>query len=427
MNLLSRFITLGALCLLGVFSVEVRAQPPAPAIQQALPPAEAPFLPIITWDELQRQIGGPSLVTLHARTMPALQALDELVKQTPVPARVQSRSSWQGDDQTLLSGDYERQPYWRAVRDIGEKLDARAYSYGGRNLMFVQSFGLGSDAEQEGFVVESGPAILTLLNAEYSSKMRLKLENGDAPTAADKNLNLSGRIYLDPKLAVLERGLAIHLEEASDERGASLLLNPNEETSAEVVASTYGVPGKLILPLKPPARQGGKLAQLRGSLHGAVASKSQVWEVDDVLNVKNVAQVFELDGKPERYELQEAKADGVERYRVRIVVSQPGVFDRQSARLSTGKELFLTSSNAISYNLRLIDSDGREMWRQGAGAERNTEEGNKENPLTVITAIFGRGEGETAPVGKPAKLLLTLPYDWRELIVPFSFQNIPLP
>ena len=393
--------------------IMARAQPPERA---ALPPEEkdkVPALPLVTWDEVEAQIGGATLITLHADKMPALQVFAALDAQTPFKVSALNPSDWPHRAPNEMSASYDAQPFWWVARDVAQKLESKVFGDAYTGVSFLEKGG-----EASGLDARSGPTVFTIFKAFYHRGMRLG-ETEKPDTAGQGSLNeslmLEGKVYLDPKLVFPQNAMAIHVDEARDENGQSLI--GKADTALSSSRNTI-VDFKLYL--KPPAQRGGTLKSLRGQFHGVVPFGSLHWEVPDALHSAAVEKVFPQKAGADavRVEWQPVKKVG-EDYQVSIFISQNGALAFGNQRLSTGQNVWLTVS--LYDNLKMIDDKNRSLNRSDVKVQSG---GDEQTRITNFTATFRPQNSATFP---NAKLVLDYYFDWREVVVPFEFENIALP
>ncbi len=412
MNVTRHFYLSAALGLCLAPVLTARAQPPEAATKtpaEAQKAREPETLPLVTWDELKKQLGGPTLVTLHVKEMPIGEVIDALNKQAPIPVTMQNRSYLEQQKKPPLTLDYEAQPFWEVVRDIAQKAGIGVQSYGGQRGVTFTPWG----DENAGIASASGPAIFNLTSASYNRYVGQGKANG----GNNESLSLSCTLFADPKLQWQQQGLTVHLTEALDNNNQSLL--PAQD--ADIY--NQGVPLEMNMSLKAVDAKGGSLRSLRGTFHGAVAAVSENWEVADVLGAKNVEKTIAQGKASTRLELQDVKPKG-DGYQVTLVISSSGAANRQQAKLSTGKQIWLGDN--FSNKMRLVDSEGRDLQLR----EQNSDSGgDQETRIITYTATFypNRNGGDEDKSDVPAKFIMRYDSDWRELIIPFAFKDVELP
>lgn len=394
-----------------VLSSAAWAQPPQvtiiekPAVKAA---PKIPTLELTTWDELSQQIGGPTLVTLPAGEITGAEAVDALAAQTPLEVQIQARSRWEKEKQSF-GADAKAQPFWLAALNIADKFGGSVREYNGTGVTFSTR-----NEGKRGLLFQSGPGLFHLQRASYNRLVTLDETDSDT----NESLLLTGTLYIEPKLQWQNNGLFMQLLEAIDDKNQSLLLTDNRRLSSK------GNTHDLYFNLKPPAARGGKLKRLRGNVHGVVAFQSTTWEVKDVLQASHVEKILQAGENTTRLELQNVKAEN-DNYLVTIVISQSGDQNQQRARLSNG-QLVRLNTDPSDNRPRLLDAQNRELRVRSTRVQQN---GDEKTRITTLSVTFAPNRSNDAAdqTGAPAKLVMRFDSDWRELIVPFEYENVDLP
>lgn len=371
-----------------------------------------PPLPIVSWDALQKQLGGPTLLSLKFNDTPALEAIEALRQQAPMGVRALN-GDWKQRDPKTVTGDYRARPFWEVTRDLVQQLDASLLGSGywgsGLGLAFHPYHDRG---EGSGLVSSAGPAIFVLTKAEFN---RAVPQGEDRPMPGQE-LVLSGQLYLDPKLR-LRDSVILHIDEAIDENGAPLAPTYDPRLDAKKL------PLDLRFYLRPTAQNSGRLETLRGTMHAAVAYQVQSWSVPNILDATGAHHTFD-NGSAEggvRVEVREVKKDG-DNYRVVLQIVGDSPFTPQTKVLSTGQRIVIR--NGIAEPVQLLDAENRYFIPMGGSTTYHSAQGKQ---ISTLTAIFNTSLDKDDHQSPPARLVVNYETDWRELIVPFNFENIPLP
>ena len=407
-------------------TLPVLAQPnkPMPAVEP-----QVSLLPIVTWQEVEKQMGGLTLVSLRAQKMAASQAVEAIAQQAvpPVSAVMISFENLPPNQrppiiENTLTAEYEKQPFWVALFDATQKLKTRVENYEvTSNIMYLAPPGIAQSA----LMKTAGPCVFSLSEARYGRYLNQLVPGArdgrtDAGAAlAGETLALNGNIYIDPKMRWHPSSLIVHLQEALDDKNQSLLPKQDVEIYSQIPWLRWA------LSLKPGAQRSQTLKSLRGSLHGVVAMGGQTWEVEDVMSGKKLVKTFGEGDDAVRVELAPVVDTGAG-YRVNMTVSQSEANRGRSKRLSTGKTIYLGGSDDAT--VRLLDKKGREIESQGLTRQEGGEMVQENLYVYRIYGEFGsRHVINTDPDSKPDKLVFSHTADYRELIVPFEFKDIPLP
>ncbi|MBC7816583.1 MAG: hypothetical protein IAG10_06825, partial [Planctomycetaceae bacterium] len=151
-----------------------------------------------------------------------------------------------------------------------------------------------------------------------------------------------------------------------------------------------------------------------------VTTKSETWEVPNILDVKDLAKTIELTEGKRRYIIHSVQPEENndlsgrgERYAVRLTLSGVGI---SKGRWSGWPAPSLSS---LIGALRLVDAEGRDFAPYSYELKETAFSGSFWNGRA-------RGLGKEA-VGKPAKLLWRLPTEIRTVEIPIEFAELPLP
>jgi hypothetical protein len=413
---LSRFLAIKVLYSFSLLSCTVLpAQPPERAIvpkankpPEAVKPPEVPVAPLVTWAELNKEIGGPTLVTLQFNATSATEAIEQLRKQSPVPITVQSPQYMEQQKKTITA-NYQKQPFWSVVRDMCKQLGLRIENYSMSPGVTFTPYG----SQEAGVVKNFGPFTFELAGVNYYRNRPYR--SAEVKTHESLSMELHG--YGDPKIRLMSNGTTYQLIEALDEAGKSLLLPDNENSS-----SHQTMPIHLSLRLNPAYKFGSQLKKLNGNLHCLVSTNSTTWEIPNVLNAKSEQKTFTRNGQTEIWSFDGVQKEG-NWYSVELVVSRPRRLMDNRMRLSNGREIWVQNDNFYQ-NLRMVDAQGRPLQNNGYNSRGS---GDKETEITTITLRYSARNNGDEETGAPDKLILNINSGWRELVVPFQFTNLSLP
>ena len=170
---------------------------------------------------------------------------------------------------------------------------------------------------------------------------------------------------------------------------------------------------KLEFPMLDFPGIGNSIPRFKGTIFVKWVSKLDVWEVPDVLNARNVSHAA-VYGTWVLPQLEKVSDD---EYRVKMSVE----YQPQQASLP------INTVSMFGDYVRLVDAAGR-PWQVRGGYS---------NPSSTLTAAgmrqlspncnFVRDRTLNPQLGEPAKLILELPLENKEIPLPLDYQNIPLP
>lgn len=397
----------------------------------AQPPITAPKPPFprLSPAELETLAGPPTLVTLHLGDVPLRTALDELGKQANLEISAVTR-----ENQEPVSIDVDAVPFWRALAIITAQanLYVSEYSAGifrpvrrdAKNMgrLFLQSatvkekdkIRLPEAIHPYVSVVCGGATATRSQSAAYNS---LLLRSG----TDSAYLILRFAALLDPKLINVPVNMEVRWESLKDVRGRSLEFNQTQTPITRLQGLVRSFTATAPLPAVD------KIASAKGVLSLTMALKSEVWEVPNILEVKDVQKTFKLDKETATVKIE--SVTGANRnYRMRVTgeLIQRGAAPDPPAlglpRLGT-----MNSFNSFSYSTwmdkaQLLDADGNVYQRSGNSYNRSA---NTLEATLNFTAPFVVPGDE--PVGPPSRFILEVPTEPRLLEIPFEIKDLTIP
>ena len=392
---------------------------PALAQPEQKPVNGLPF-PLVTPEEAGKLAFAEKPIALHLRDVTLGEALEELSKQSGVALD----TSWGGDPEILgkkLSLDLETRSFNEAFNAILDEADVKAVlrQMGGRgtwNVMFNQP-------DEQNDVMQSGTGLFQLRVLSLNSSLSKSVTPGNkgaAKRSQNTNLSVSFGMLPNPQVAVVGAPL-LRITRAEDEKGRSLsddrhnflgFGNRGEHSSVQ---------------LRPLEDASQKLAHLDGVAVYVIPIKRERWEVDDVLNAKDLSHDFQSGGQKLTLTIQRAQKNG-DSVSLDLKLSRPNGEGRDPS----------FSFEQLTSAVQLMDAKGQKLV---AGGYSGTGGGN----ALTAQASFGLApprrppfilqDGKRVPAPPPEKLVLTepiklvfdFPTEFVQTEVPFSFSDVPLP
>ncbi len=408
-------LILSALCLMQV----AHAQPLQP---------EADKKPPLTAEEVDRLIGGPTLVTLHAKdTLP--KAVFEQLGQQVGMEFANYPSVWVPERLKVpITVDIERQPFWLAVRPLAAQTNLHLARYVYRPGLTVMP---GDDPRLRGVATMQGPFLIVanylqqtlslpdvLIGrstaappAEATTEPISHVEPGSLVALAREEFKVVLNVFPDPKLRLIPYGAKFKLDEAVDEKDISLLPDVRE-FPIEVSQSALNITATL----NHPAHIGKRLVRLRGSILVYAITKREVWEVPNILAVKALGKTVASGDSSRRFTINGVKKNG-EQYEVEVAITRQDFIAPESISLEE-RQLNSYLNGETFRSARLLDAKGRHFTfytYRTAGPQSYT---------LVFTKTNLSAEDQPA---QPAKLVWEVPVEFHQIAVPFEFTNLPLP
>jgi hypothetical protein len=348
----------------------------------------------------ERAATGPTIVTLNLKGASPRQAFDEFFQQTGDALRMVPDNLWESRAFPPADVDIQAQPYWAAMRSLCKTYDVQAQNAGDRNLTIVDR---GSQSPLFGKApwVVHGPFMVIAQTVTRNQWAELNVNQN-----ANHHCALQLIVLAEPKLRVLQGSYVAHLEEALDENGNSLLM-PNLQ-QMEGVQRLTGLCWNLQATLKPADPLGDRIARIRGTGRYWIQTRSEKTEVANLADAKDRSQ--QVGGRS--FTVKELKKQG-ETWQIKL--SLP--------RLAWGNADMASLQDPNGSTIRLLDADGRSLPRMGGVATNFTAD-------NMMELLFSFGRPASAAADKaadPAKLVVEIPTEMKEMTVPFEFTDLPMP
>lgn len=339
----------------------------------------------------ENRVTGTSYITLHYKDAPASAIYADLSRQCYAKLKTMPDNLLDEPDLAKISIDVDRQPFWKVITQLSEKtgLDLQQYNEGVRLMR-------GGFRMNSPFTVLQGPFLVV---ATQISRTQVEMLAGGG-SSNDFALQLVA--YSEPKLKVLNSDAGVHLIEAVDDHGNSLIPTDNAQRGY------YGGGGNtwnLFAQLKYPEKNpGAHVTRLKGSASFQVQTKSQVLEIPAVKSLRESS---------------------------RMMGDMPVMF-HDLKKAGTNWELRLSANpqamggdrwNQFNQNvqsIKLVDDAGQELDHAGMRSS-----GNGQGIEYVMMYVQSTQDGRHA--GDPAKMLWEVPTGSRQVNVTFDFKNLPMP
>lgn len=341
---------------------------------------------------------GPSLITLHVKDAKPQEVFAQIGKQSRSEFPTWPRNLFQqNNNNATITMDLDRVNFWVAFKEACQKGGVFPQQIGNDRRMTLQQ---GSNTYWNGPSVTSGP-FLIVANRLYRSNS-VDLAN---PGIVQHDFNMSLSAFAEPKVKVVQSSYNVHVEEAVDDKGNSLV---NTNRMYDGMSSGQQWMWNLTASLNYPEKEaaGKKIARFKGSVKFLVQTKSETLDVPDVLTVKNLQKTV----ANRRMLIKEVKKNG-EQYEAQMTLYRDSM-----------SQADWNSMQNPGYSVRLLDKDGRALSANGWGG------GGGGNEMTY-TWNFTRNSwgGDEGKVGEPHRLMWEIPLETRETNVSFEFKDLPLP
>ena len=245
-----------------------------------------------------------------------------------------------GGEWQKVTIDVDRQPFWVAMRDLASKSGVELRRVERRHAADARRRG----DEHGGRPVYSGEFLIVANTLTRNQTVQL---TNDGAGKTDDNFGLQLTAFAEPKLRVLRAGNMVKLEEATDDKGNSLVPGPNAAPRYYGYYSGAGA-WHLFANLQYPKDPGTRITKLRASTTFTVQTRSQKVEVNNLPSVKEHVQM----AGGTRVTIHEFKKVGDSQYQLRIAIGQ-------DAAGGNANGLWEQMQNSIHTRLRVLDAAGR--------------------------------------------------------------------
>ncbi len=344
----------------------------------------------------QTERWGPTLVTLHVKESPAQNVAAELSKQGHIEIGLWSNQQWANVVQANVTIDADREPFWLVMKQFCQQTGLAPYAYGANTGRKITLMPGGSNWARLPGKMQGCFYVMP------ASASRSHTIDYSAPENVSGNFSLQFTVMVDPKLQVARYSSTLRLDEATDEKGNSLI-------GAAMAGGSYssGSPFQcgLSAQLQYKPGTGKRLAVLKGSASFSVMEKLDTWELGDILKASDVVHLLP-SGK---YTLKQVTRVGAA-YTGKVSINAP----------AEGNQPPMSDGGSLHQNLRLVDAAGKSYVVTGTS-------GSGRGMGYDYTVNFSARGGEEGNPGEPVKMIWQIPVEMKELTVPVEFKDLPIP
>jgi hypothetical protein len=377
-----------------------------PTVSHAAPvamDATAPQFETITADAAERLLGGATPITIHLRDATVQTVLNELTRQTGVKFTLTAPSARQQAMDAKVTIDVDRQPFWVATQSVLAQAKLRFSSMIDSNhiALAVPDVYPREAMPVNAPLVTHGPVTIALSQVHAARGTTVLLAQPEHPQTQN-SLLVVGRFTMDPRLMLLNYPQSLHIEEAVDEKGNSLVAGQRAQ-AAWANGSSNG--GELKIGLDNPPNRGKTLARLKGTFVFTAATRWTHWEVPVTNQRDNIVKTIAMQQGDVTYTMRGVKPyDNL--YELVLAVNGPKfVTDRVGSTLTQ--------------QVRLEDAARHALPQRSSS-------GSLEGATYLLTEKFSN-QNAADMVGEPTTVVVNLPTEIKNIEVPFEFTNLPLP
>jgi hypothetical protein len=348
----------------------------------------------------ENQAIGPSIVTLHLKNVAPQVLFEKLSQQCRAPLDPFTPDFWQQKQWgTIDSIDIDHQPFWAAMKSVSARtgVELRQWDTG---LKLVAAGG-----QDMGPEVVSGPFLIIANRIARNESIDL----GGARTASS-DFAIAVTAFAEPKLRLLRAGYMARLDQATDDKGNSLVPERGLEQAGNGYTTASGGMWSFQIKLAYPQHDAGKrIVSLKGAIDVALQTKFQTIEIGDITSARNVSKT----AGGVRAVVQELKHNG-EQYELSITIYPDGFAPRDWERVQ---------QSLATPDLRLVDDRGVPFMRSGFSSSGGND--RLEATMQFVKNPWVNAAGRA--MGEPSKLLWNIPTESKEISVPFEFVDLPIP
>lgn len=361
----------------------------------------------------------PTRIPLDFQDRPLGEVIDEINAKCG-GALARQNPADQGWSRPVTIREPDPLPFWQAVDRLCTAANLRAtFGYNGMQqgrgatIQLVRAGGPSPAAKFRG-ISREGPFLSQISSLNYNRSVTLFSGLDPIPNPQSSvNFQVQMQVYAEPRLTISQSG-PIHLDEAIDERGRSLL------ASEEMVRQLY-YPHQSLgqaqlpvgLPLTRPDESSKSIARLRGTIPVQISTRRS--EPMEVPLKDSAGKTFAGEAGTIVVGAIQPQV-GQQPQAIELVYTPPG-------EPSPNDAAFANLHAALQNMLEVLDAKDRPFrWFL-----RNcTPQGNGSASISLYVTANVPGPQGAAPEGQPAKLLV---YGLKTASteVRFDFRDIPMP
>lgn len=346
-------------------------------------------------------------ITLNLTDVAPDAAIAQLVKQTSYPIAPLSDAQWQQTVLARVSIKCENAPFWQAFRDICNQGGVGLYTggYGDRRLQLVPARQFSSYTLLKCPACYSGAFVFLLHTITRNNAVDLS-----APQNVSRRMQIQLAGLAEPKIKLVQGTYSPEIDEATDDKGKSLLMPSTPANPRNSMAPARGLMWQMSLPLQASA-ESEKIARLRGRAHVLVQTKSESFEIPNVAKTTNVTK--SAAGYTILFK-QLTKLDG--RYQADVTISRENLDPRQAWQIIN------------TFSVKLIDAaSGQECPFSGAQPVQRPPTTRPTNQVDLKLMFHAREPRRGEAEAVPSKLVWEFITGTQEITIPFDFRDILLP
>lgn len=380
----------------------------------------------------QLAVPGPIVIELKDATLGA--ALDKLKQQSGVGFRNFAGNS-EEQLNTKLSVAINTLSFDEAFAQIfaAANLKAILQDWSGDGALQLV---IGNDeAERQPRKSGAGLFGIAMANVYTNFSKSVDLTNFDAPQRAENgSLNVNLALQSDRRLPIVGKPQT-RITRAEDDQGRSLVPQLDENQRAQNRVNRYSFYGNSSweqkyaqISLNSPASDAKMLSHLEGFVIYAVVTKTEKWEVPDLLSQPSWTHTFTSAAGTVAVKIAAtSNADDEEGgLKVKIEATTPNTDARGEGEMFDRVGYPLSQAWPLSAAMRIEDGNGKIYRSSGFDSSTSNEQTTKVS-TTFLPDTYSEEEGAKAQLQGPFRLIMNAPVEVVQTEVPFAFENVPLP
>ena len=327
-----------------------------------------------------------------------------------------------------VSVDIETPSFNRAFDEIMDKAGLKAtLRRDDFNRPFRVNFSGRGNYDENAGAVESKQGLfglrLSRLNSTLSKTVDLKIFKSPLRTQRD-TLNVSVAFLFDPRLPLIGNS-RVRLTRADDDQGRSLLLPAEEKRRAGERLNAYSFYARnnpqSNLALSPPEPDAKAISHLEGVVVHSIVTKTEVWEVPDLMGAPEWKRQFQSDGETYDVTIKPEIAKGSPENRVTLKVE---VVASQGFKANE-IPMPMMAATPLMMAMKIRDAKGLELRNNGSSSSMG-----QDGKLTFSVTYAPQSnyyDESSKTLAMPLQLTFEAPLEVAQTEAPFAFTDVILP
>ena len=402
--------------------VAASAQPPDPIVE---PPNGLPF-PLISPAQAEK-LALTKPIQLRLNDVTVAWALENLQAQSGVELDLENIQYSKNTLAKRVSVDIETPSFNRAFDAIMDKAGLKAsLRRDDINRPYQVNFnGRGGYDENAGSMVSNQGLFgvrLARVSSTLSKTVNLRIFKSPLRTQSN-TMNVSISSASDPRLPFIGNA-RVRLTRAEDDQGRSLLVPADEAGRNGERFNAYSFYARdndqMNLTLLPPQPDAKKISHLEGVFVHSLVTKSETWEVPDLLSAPEWNRQFRGGEQTFDMSIKAELAKGNTQNRVTLTVVVTSDARTKSDEIPPP----MMAANPMMAAIKIRDAKGLELRYNGSSSTAGSN-----GKLTFSATYYPQNyyEESAKTLTMPLKMTFEAPLEVAQTEAPFAFENVLLP